>query len=160
MKAQKPLFIELPQHESTQELGAILAKALTPPAIICLTGELGSGKTTFSQGFIRALGITQRITSPTVNLVHPYTDSNIPIHHLDVYRLHTFDELLDLGFDEFYKKGFTLIEWANHFEKELALYSPIYLTLEHQDKGRRARLSLPRQNTDLISALQNKFNIG
>lgn len=83
-----------------------------PNMVICLEGELGSGKTIFSKGFAQALGIEETVTSPTFNIIKEYTTGEMPLYHMDVYRL---DGNVDgLGIEEYFKKdGVVIIEWAD-----------------------------------------------
>lgn len=89
-----------------------------PNMVICLNGELGSGKTVFVKGFAGALGIDETITSPTFNLVKEYLNGELPLYHMDVYRLEDNKENIGLT-DYFYKGGVTIIEWADLIKDEL-----------------------------------------
>ena len=83
-----------------------------PNMIICLDGELGSGKTVFTKGFAKALEVKEEVTSPTFNIIKEYTTGELPLFHMDVYRLDGNVE--DLGIEEYFtKKGITIIEWAD-----------------------------------------------
>ncbi len=86
--------------------------------VICLNGELGSGKTIFVKGFANALGIDENITSPTFNIIKEYPNGELPLYHMDVYRL---DEVGDnIGIKDYYNKGgVTIIEWADLIKEEL-----------------------------------------
>ncbi|NLA32761.1 MAG: tRNA (adenosine(37)-N6)-threonylcarbamoyltransferase complex ATPase subunit type 1 TsaE [Mollicutes bacterium] len=86
--------------------------------VICLDGELGSGKTVFVKGFASALGITEVITSPTFNLVKEYLNGEMPLYHMDVYRLEDNENETGLA-DYFTKDGVTIIEWSSLIKKEL-----------------------------------------
>ena len=86
--------------------------------VICLDGELGSGKTIFVKGFAKALGIEENITSPTFNIIKEYTNGELPLYHMDVYRLEDIEE--DIGIrDYFSKNGVTIIEWAELIQNDL-----------------------------------------
>ena len=86
--------------------------------VICLIGELGSGKTVFTKGFAGALGIEENITSPTFNIIKEYTSGEMDLYHMDVYRLEGNTD--GLGLDEYLKKdGVIIIEWADMIESEL-----------------------------------------
>ncbi len=99
--------------DGTRELAAAVASLARPGDVVVLAGDLGAGKTAFVQGFGRALGVEERITSPTFTLVHVY-EGRLPIHHLDVYRLDQLNEALDLGLAEMLDEGgVVLIEWGD-----------------------------------------------
>jgi tRNA threonylcarbamoyladenosine biosynthesis protein TsaE len=99
--------------DATRELGAAVAGLARPGDVVVLAGDLGAGKTAFVQGFGRALGVMDRITSPTFTLVHVY-EGRLPIHHLDVYRLEQLHEAVDLGLPEMLDDGgVVLIEWGD-----------------------------------------------
>lgn len=86
--------------------------------VICLIGELGSGKTVFTKGFAEALGIEENITSPTFNIIKEYTSGEMNLYHMDVYRLE--GDITDLGLDDYLKKdGVIIIEWADMIKSEL-----------------------------------------
>ena len=98
--------------EETRILGASLAPVLLPGDVISLSGDLGAGKTVFVQGLATALGVESRITSPTFTIVHEYS-GRYPIVHIDVYRLNSFQEVLDLGFEELLDPAaILLVEWG------------------------------------------------
>lgn len=89
-----------------------------PNMVICLEGDLGSGKTVFTKGFARALGIEEAITSPTFNIIKEYPNGELPLYHMDVYRLD--GKVDELGIEEYYTKGgITIIEWADMIEDYL-----------------------------------------
>lgn len=89
-----------------------------PNMVICLDGELGSGKSIFVKGFAKALGIDENITSPTFNIVKEYPNGELPLYHMDVYRLEEDDNTI--GFNDYYNKGgVTIIEWADIIKDKL-----------------------------------------
>ncbi len=89
-----------------------------PNMVICLDGELGSGKTVFVKGFAKALGLEDNITSPTFNIIKEYTSGELPLYHMDVYRIDEADE--SIGIKDYYNKGgVTIIEWAELIKDEL-----------------------------------------
>jgi tRNA threonylcarbamoyladenosine biosynthesis protein TsaE len=97
----------------TRELAAALAELARPEDLLLLAGELGAGKTAFAQGFGKALGVEERITSPTFTLVSQYR-GRLALNHLDVYRLEQLEEVHDLGLGELLDEdGVTLIEWGD-----------------------------------------------
>ena len=83
-----------------------------PGMVICLKGDLGTGKTVFTKGFAQALEVQEEVTSPTFNIIKEYTSGEMPLYHMDVYRLD--GKVEDLGIEEYFnKKGITIIEWAD-----------------------------------------------
>jgi len=99
--------------DDTRALAAELAAVARPGDLILLAGDLGAGKTTFVQGFGRALSVEAPITSPTFVIVHTY-EGSLPVVHVDAYRLEHLQELVDLGIGELFdEQGVTLIEWGD-----------------------------------------------
>ena len=89
-----------------------------PGMVICLNGELGSGKTVFTKAFANALGIEDDVTSPTFNIIKEYPKGELPLYHMDVYRLE--GNVSELGLDEYFDgDGVTIIEWADMIEEYL-----------------------------------------
>ena len=89
-----------------------------PNMVICLIGDLGSGKTIFTKGFASALEVQEEVTSPTFNIIKEYTSGEMNLYHMDVYRLE--GDTTDLGLDEYLKKdGVIIIEWADMIKSEL-----------------------------------------
>ena len=99
-------------EEETIELAQNIESEKFPNMVICLRGDLGSGKTVFTKGFAKALEVKEEVTSPTSNIIKEYTSGELPLFHMDVYRLDGNVE--DLGIEEYYSKnGITIIEWAD-----------------------------------------------
>jgi tRNA threonylcarbamoyladenosine biosynthesis protein TsaE len=114
--------------KGTEALAYKLASRLSEGDCLCLSGDLGAGKTTFSQFFCRALGVDDYVTSPTFNIMNQY-EGQYPIYHFDVYRIADEDEMYEIGFEEFlYGKGICLIEWAGLIEN-LIPEDAIWMTL-------------------------------
>ena len=114
----------------TQRFAEIIAAHVRPRDMIVLAGEMGTGKTTFTQSFGRALGITDLITSPTFNLVHNYGSGRMSLHHADLYRLERTGELQDLGLDELQDGGGVIaVEWGDIVGDELG--DAVVLRFEH-----------------------------
>ena len=108
----KVLSVVTHSAEETRIVGAALAPTLLPGDAVSLSGDLGAGKTVFVQGLCSALGVEKRVLSPTFTIVHEY-DGRYPIIHLDIYRLDSFQEVLDLGFEEFLDpSAIVLVEWG------------------------------------------------
>ena len=105
-------------EEETIELAQNIESEKFPKMVICLMGDLGTGKTVFTKGFAKAMEIDEDITSPTFNIIKEYTSGELPLYHMDVYRLD--GKVEDLGIEEYYsKKGVTIIEWADTIEEFL-----------------------------------------
>ncbi len=104
--------------QETKELAYLLASLAKEKDVIVLTGDLGTGKTAFTQSFAEKLGITQRIKSPTYTIIREYQSGRLPLYHMDVYRLNGDTE--SLGLEEYFEgDGICMIEWGNLIEAEL-----------------------------------------
>ena len=102
--------------KDTFALAADVAKTLRAGDVILLHGELGAGKTTFTKGLAKALGIEETVTSPTFNYVKEYQGGRLPLFHFDMYRVSDADEVYELGLEEyFYRGGVVVVEW-NKFD--------------------------------------------
>ena len=96
----------------TEALGAQLAQGLSPGTVLAYQGDLGLGKTAFTRGLARGLGITARVTSPTFTLVNEY-EGRIPLFHFDLYRLDSSDALFDIGWEDYLDRGgICAVEWS------------------------------------------------
>lgn len=104
--------------DDTRALAARLADELTDGDLLVLTGDLGAGKTCFAQGLAAGLGIADRVTSPTFTLANRYR-GRLTLHHLDVYRLDSLAETVDLGLGELLEDGVTVIEWGDRIDPVL-----------------------------------------
>ena len=104
----------------TEALGARLAGALGPGAVVAFTGDLGAGKTAFVRGMARGLGIPHRVTSPTFTIVNEYEDGRLPLFHFDMYRLGSADELFDIGWEDYLARGgVCAVEWSENIAEAL-----------------------------------------
>lgn len=113
------MIIEINGLEELEKLGIKLGSLLEKKDIICLNGDLGAGKTTFTQAIGKGLGVTEYITSPTFTIINEY-EGRFPLYHFDIYRLFDEEELDLLGAqDYFYSEGVCVIEWANNAENIL-----------------------------------------
>lgn len=100
--------------EETAELGKKLGKSASPGDVYTLIGDLGVGKTVFTQGIAMGLEITEPVNSPTFTIVQVYESGRMPFYHLDVYRIGDIEEMDEIGYEDyFYGEGLTMIEWAN-----------------------------------------------
>lgn len=99
--------------EETEDIARTLGKTAKSGDILAFSGDLGAGKTAFSRGFARGLGITESITSPTFTIVNEYLNGRLPLFHFDLYRLSGEEDLFDLGFEEYFQRnGVILLEWS------------------------------------------------
>ena len=130
------MIIESFSSEMTFELGKKIGMQVKPGDIICLNGDLGVGKTVFTQGVAEGLGITEPICSPTFTLIQEYHDGRIPLYHFDVYRISGPWDMDDLGYEEyFFGNGVCLVEWGCLIQ-ELFTKDTIYVTIEKDlEKG-------------------------
>jgi ATPase, YjeE family len=114
------MIIETFSEQETRTLGERLSAKAKPGSIYTLTGDLGVGKTVFTQGFAKGLGIDEPVNSPTFTIIQEYEDGRLPFYHFDVYRIGNIDEMEEIGYEDyFYGKGVCLIEWANLIEEIL-----------------------------------------
>ena len=112
------LYAECP--EDTFELGRSLGKAAKAGQVYTLIGDLGVGKTVFTQGFAAGLGLTEPVNSPTFTILQIYEEGRLPFYHFDVYRIGDIEEMEEIGYDDyFFGQGICLIEWANLVEEIL-----------------------------------------
>ena len=112
-------FITNSERE-TEELGVRLAERLEPGNVVAFTGDLGAGKTAFTRGLARGLGITDRVTSPTFTIVNEYEGGRLPLFHFDMYRLSSSDELFDIGWEDYLARGgVCAVEWSENVSDAL-----------------------------------------
>ena len=105
-------------ERDTAELAENIESEKFPNMVICLIGDLGSGKTVFVKAFANSLGINEHVTSPTFNIIKEYNDGEMPLYHMDVYRLEDTKE--DIGIEDYFdKSGVTIIEWADMIKNRL-----------------------------------------
>lgn len=124
--------------EQTELLGERLAQKLKAGDVIAYLGDLGAGKTAFTRGLARGLGICERVTSPTYTIVNEYLSGRLPLFHFDMYRLRDADDLFDIGWEDYLERGgVCAVEWSENVRS--ALESPIWVKLEKdaQDDGLR-----------------------
>lgn len=131
----------------TEALAAKLAVLLKPGDVICLTGDLGAGKTTFTKALGKALGVTEAITSPTFSLIQEY-EGDLPVYHFDVYRLIKPDEFRDLGAEEYFDgPGICIIEWAD-LVKEYLPESHLWIEIKWLNDSQRKICFTPSDSFD------------
>lgn len=114
------MVVETNSDRETFALGEKLGKAAIAGQIYTLVGDLGVGKTVFTQGMACGLGITEPISSPTFTIVQEYQEGHLPFYHFDVYRIGDIEEMEEIGYDDyFFGHGVCMIEWANLIEELL-----------------------------------------
>ena len=114
------MVIETFNPEETYKLGFELGEKAAPGQVYTLTGDLGVGKTVFTQGFAKGLGIEEPVSSPTFTIVQVYDEGRMPFYHFDVYRIGDVEEMDEIGYEDYIMgEGACLIEWANLIEEIL-----------------------------------------
>lgn len=113
MKEVSIMVIETFKPEETYAVGKALGEKAKALQVYCLNGDLGAGKTVFTQGFAEGLGIKEPVNSPTFTILQQYEDGRIPLYHFDVYRIGDISEMEEIGYEDcFYGEGVCLIEWS------------------------------------------------
>ena len=124
------MVTETRSPEETYELGKKIGQQARPGQVYTLTGDLGVGKTVFTQGVAAGLGITEPVSSPTFTIVQIYEEGRLPFYHFDVYRIGDIEEMEEIGYDDyFFGEGICLIEWAELIE-EILPKDRISITIE------------------------------
>lgn len=130
------MIIETRSAEETYQLGIEIGQKATKGQVYTLVGDLGVGKTVFTQGLAKGLEIEEPISSPTFTIVQVYDEGRLPFYHFDVYRIGDISEMDEIGFEDYlYGEGVSLIEWANLIE-EILPDERIAITIEKDlEKG-------------------------
>lgn len=112
------MIYETNSEKETFELGKNLGEQAKAGQIFCLNGDLGVGKTVFTQGFAKGLSIEENVNSPTFTIIQVYEEGRIPLYHFDVYRIGDPEEMYEIGYEEyFFGEGVCLIEWSKLIEE-------------------------------------------
>lgn len=132
----KEIIYESHSPEETHRLGLEIGRKAAPGDLYTLAGDLGTGKTVFTQGVAEGLGITEPICSPTFTIVQVYEEGRMPFYHFDVYRIGDLEEMEEIGYEDcFYGEGLCIVEWANLIE-ELLPENRVDITIEKNlEKG-------------------------
>lgn len=146
----------------TLKLGQSLSKLLSKGDIVVLSGELGSGKTKFVEGFLQNYGLENEISSPTFNIVNEYSSSDTYIYHFDVYRLEDSDEFYAIGGEEYFEKGICLIEWGELISDVLPK-DYIHITIHKDSIAENSRvfefkIEDNSKYIDILNKLKEEFN--
>ena len=130
------MIIETRSAEETYQLGFEIGQKAQKGQVYTMVGDLGVGKTVFTQGMAKGLEIDEPISSPTFTIVQVYDEGRLPFYHFDVYRIGDIDEMDEIGFEDYvYGEGVSLIEWANLIE-EIIPEKHIEITIEKDlEKG-------------------------
>ena len=113
----------------TEQIGEKLGSILPAGAVLAYRGDLGAGKTAFTRGLARGLGYAEPVTSPTYTIVNEYLGGRLPLFHFDMYRLHSSDDLWDIGWEDYLERGgICAVEWSENVED--ALEDPVFITIE------------------------------
>lgn len=130
------MVFETMSEKETFELGKKIGLDAEPGQIICLDGDLGVGKTVFTQGFAKGLNIEENVNSPTFTIVQVYDEGRIPLYHFDVYRIGDPEEMYEIGYEEyFFGEGVCLIEWSNLIEDLIPEEAVKIIIEKNLDKG-------------------------
>ena len=122
--------METHSPEETFAFGKLLGEQAVPGQVLCLDGDLGVGKTVFTQGFAAGLAIDGPVNSPTFTIVQVYEEGRLPLYHFDVYRIGDVEEMDEIGYEDyFYGEGVALIEWSTLIE-EIIPETAIHVTIE------------------------------
>lgn len=125
-------------EEETKKIARDIASKIDKTKVIILNGELGAGKTKFTEGFLSYFGLEKEISSPTFNIVNEYKNEEIAIYHFDVYRLSDIDEFYAIGGEEYFSKGICIIEWGEIIEDALPKhYIKIDIKKDEENLGKR-----------------------
>ena len=120
----------------TEAVGAALAKVLRPGTVIAYRGDLGAGKTAFTRGLAKGLGVKESVTSPTYTIVNEYLSGAMPLFHFDMYRLGSEDELFDIGWEDYLERGgVCAVEWSENVWG--AMEEAIVVTISRLDEDTR-----------------------
>ena len=136
MQDKKVMEFETFSPEETLELGRKFGREAQPGEVYTLVGDLGVGKTVFTQGIAQGLGIEEPICSPTFTIVQQYEEGRLPLYHFDVYRIGDVEEMDEIGYEDcFYGEGVCLIEWSTLIQ-EILPEDAIHITIEKDlEKG-------------------------
>ena len=130
------MIIETRSAQETFQLGKELGEKAYPGQVFTLTGDLGVGKTVFTQGFAAGLGITEPVNSPTFTIVQVYEEGRLPFYHFDVYRIGDIEEMDEIGYEDyFYGEGVCLIEWADLIRELLPEHTGRIVIEKDLEKG-------------------------
>lgn len=148
--------------EATHKIGEKLGKLLSKGNILCLSGDLGAGKTALTQGIAKGMGVNEYVTSPTYTIINEY-QGRIPLYHFDVYRLNDVEEMYELGYEEyFFGDGAVVVEWAD-IVRDIVPEERLWITILHaKDENSREIILEPTGETyeEIVKGLEQNENTG
>lgn len=149
----------LASHEDTLNLGKAIGTVLKPGDILLLEGDLGAGKTTFTQGLAEGLGVDEFVNSPTFVIINEYFSGKLPLYHMDLYRLEDESQLYDLGVEEyFFGNGVSVVEWP---EIAMSILPDSYtcLTFLREGNGRTVKIATKGTDCHIEEAFNEYFSL-
>ena len=142
-------------EEETKLIGRKFAKDLKKGDVIVLTGDLGSGKTKFTEGVLQFFGLENEISSPTFNIVNEYVNRDVNVYHFDVYRLEDSEEFYAIGGEEYFNSGICIIEWGELI-KDVLPNDYIHISFERDNSDDNTRiLNIQTHGTKFDNILRN-----
>lgn len=130
------MVVETHSADETFSLGINIGRKAKAGQVITLVGDLGVGKTVFTKGLARGLGITEPVSSPTFTIVQEYREGRLPLYHFDVYRIGDLEEMEEIGYEDyFYGDGVCLVEWANLIEELIPEHAVSVVIEKDLEKG-------------------------
>jgi tRNA threonylcarbamoyladenosine biosynthesis protein TsaE len=156
---QKKFYLN--NEEKTIELGKVLGQLINSPCLIYLEGDLGAGKTHLTKGIASVLGIQEDITSPTFTLINEYVTEKIKLYHLDLYRLDSLNQVLNLGVEDFIDtdKSVVIMEWSDKLNGYKLSDRLIEIKLLHEEVGRQIIIKTDNSSYEkILGDLENIVN--
>jgi tRNA threonylcarbamoyladenosine biosynthesis protein TsaE len=147
--ASDTITADLADEAATGRFAAKIAGVARRLDVIALWGDLGAGKTAFARGFLRALGVEEEVPSPTFTLVQSYLTGDVTVYHFDLYRIETVEEVYELGIEDAFADGISLIEWPDRLAALLPA-DRLDISLEILPSGRRARVTAHQSWIDRV----------
>lgn len=145
-----PREVESFSREDTYEFAKRLGEQVLPGTVVLLSGDLGTGKTVFAQGFADGLGVDDIVNSPTFTIMNIYDNGRVPLYHFDVYRIADSSEMEELGYEEyFYGDGVTLVEWPEMIEDIIPEDAARIKIEKNTEKGFDYRLITVKEGMDV-----------
>ena len=151
--ASDVITADLADEAATARFAGKIAQLAQPGDVIALSGDLGAGKTVFARGFLRALGVEEEVPSPTFTLVQSYPVNAGTVYHFDLYRIEAAEEIYELGVEDAFADGISLVEWPDRLGP-LMPEDRLDIAFDIMPTGRRARLTAHGAWVDRLKAAQ------